>query len=50
MSLLYSASLASNKKRGKVIMGHDAYMEVGGNLKLYADPGSTKYKEKLRRG
>jgi len=50
MSLLYSASLASNKKRGKVIMGHDAYMEVGGNLKLYADPGSTKYKEKIKEG
>ncbi len=50
LSLLYSASLASNKKRGKVIMGHDGYMEVGGNLKLFADPGSSKYKEKIKEG
>lgn len=49
-SLLYSASLASNKKRGKVIMGHDGYMEVGGNLILYADPNSTKYGEKIKEG
>jgi len=50
LSLLYSASLASNKKRGKVIMGHDAYMEVGGDLKLFADTGSTKYREKIKEG
>jgi len=28
-------------------MGHDAYMEVGSNLKIYADPGSTRYKKKI---
>lgn len=50
LSLLYSASLASNKHRGKVIMGHDAYMEVGGDLKIYADTASTKYKEKIEDG
>jgi len=50
LSLVYSASLASDKKRGRVIMGHDAYMEVGKDLKIYVDKGSTKYKEKLEDG
>lgn len=47
MTLIYSASLASNMHRGKRIMGHDAYMEVGGNLQIFADQGSTKYKKKI---
>ncbi len=50
LTLLYSASLASNKNRGRVIMGHDAYMEVGGDLQIYADSASTKYKEKIEAG
>ena len=50
LTLMYSATLASDKNRGKVIMGHDAFMEVGGDLKIYADPGSTKYAEKIKDG
>jgi len=50
LTLLYSASQASDFRRGMVIMGHDAYAEVGGNLKIYADAGSTKYKEKIEDG
>ena len=50
LTLMYSATLASDKDRGKVIMGHDAFMEVGGNLQIYADPGSTKYSEKIKEG
>lgn len=50
LTLIYSASLASNMHRGRRIMGHDAYMEVGGDLKIYADPGSTKYSEKIQAG
>lgn len=50
LSLVYSASLASNKPRGRSIMGHDAYMEVGGNMQIFADRGSTKYKEKIDDG
>lgn len=50
LTLLYSASLASNKRRGRSIMGHDAYMEVGGNMKIYVDRGSTKYKEEIKSG
>ena len=50
LSMLYSASLASNKQRGRVIMGHDGYMVVGNNLKIFADSGSTKYKEQIKNG
>jgi predicted dehydrogenase len=50
LQLFYSASLASNKKRGRIIMGHDGYMDVGGNLKVYADSNSTKYKEDIENG
>ena len=38
-----SATLASGRSRGKVFMGHDAAMEVGGNLRVIADSGSTRY-------
>ncbi len=48
LSLIYSASLASNKSRGRAIMGHDGYMDVGGSLKIYADRNSTKYKEDIK--
>lgn len=50
LSLLYSASLASSKSRGKVIMGHDGYMEIGGDLQIYADRNSTQYAEKIQSG
>ncbi|MCD4695851.1 MAG: Gfo/Idh/MocA family oxidoreductase [Bacteroidales bacterium] len=50
LTLMYSASLASNMRRGRRIMGHDAYMEVGGDLKIFADSGSTKYAEKIEEG
>src|SRR4030042_1911284 len=35
-SLLYSASLANDRDRGKVIMGHDASMVLGNSLLVYA--------------
>ncbi len=50
LTLIYSASLSSNKMRGKMIMGHDACMEVDNDLKIYADSGSTKYREKISNG
>ena len=49
-TLLYSASLASNRDRGKVIMGHDGHMDLGSNLTVYADRDSTRYREKIRSG
>lgn len=50
LTLLYSATLASDKDRGKTIMGHDGYMEVGENLFIYADPESTRFKDEIQRG
>ena len=50
LSLIYSASLASNRSRGRTVMGHDGYMEVGGRLKVFADRNSTKYKEDIKNG
>ncbi|MEN8228365.1 MAG: Gfo/Idh/MocA family oxidoreductase [Bacteroidota bacterium] len=49
-TLLYSASLANNKDRGKMIMGHDGSMELGNNLQVYACRDSTRYKEKIESG
>jgi predicted dehydrogenase len=50
LSLMYSATLASEMDRGKKVMGHDAYMEFGNALTIYADPQSTRYAEKLKQG
>jgi predicted dehydrogenase len=50
LSFLYSATLASNRSRGKVIMGHDASMEISDRLVIKADHGSTQYKEKIESG
>jgi len=49
-TVLYSAMLASSRSRGRIFMGHDAYMEVGGRLKVYADKDSTQYKSHLKNG
>lgn len=49
-SLMYSASLANNRDRGKVIMGHDGNMELGNNLSIYACRESTRYKDKISSG
>jgi predicted dehydrogenase len=50
LSLVYSATLANNRKRGRVIMGHDASMELGNDLIIKADPHSTRYAQKIREG
>ncbi|HHP7242846.1 MAG TPA: Gfo/Idh/MocA family protein [Cyclobacteriaceae bacterium] len=47
MSFLYSATLGNQYNRGTVLMGHDATMELGNSLKIYADPKSTRYKDML---
>ena len=49
-TLMYSASLANNRDRGKVIMGHDASMELGNSLSIYACYESTRYKEQIENG
>lgn len=50
LTFLYSATLASGRSRGKVIMGHDANMEVGDRLIINADRDSTQFKEKIKDG
>jgi predicted dehydrogenase len=50
LTLLYSATLASEKNRGKVIMGHDGWMELSETLVINADPQSTRYREKILKG
>ncbi|MFQ6070731.1 MAG: Gfo/Idh/MocA family protein [Candidatus Aminicenantales bacterium] len=48
LTLIYSATLANSRGRGKIFMGHDASMEVGSGLTVTADSGSTRYEDKIR--
>lgn len=50
MTLIYSATLGNQFNRGTVLMGHDATMELGNQITIYADPQSTKYKEMIAQG
>jgi predicted dehydrogenase len=47
LTLVYSATLANGRNRGKIFMGHDASMEVSSSLTVTADWESTRYKEKI---
>ena len=49
LTLVYSATLASNRSRGRIFMGHDASMEVSENLTVMADYESTRYKDKIEK-
>lgn len=49
-TLLYSATLASQRDRGKVFMGHDASMELSQMISVQADPRSTLYADKIKQG
>lgn len=50
MSLLYTATLASQFDRPRKIMGTDATLELGGTLNVIVDPASVKYKDKIEQG
>lgn len=50
LTLLYSATLASQRSREKVFMGHDASMELSGSLIVKVDPGSTRYAQQIAQG
>lgn len=50
MTLLYTATLASQFERPRVIMGTDATMELGSTLNITIDPASQKYKDKIEQG
>jgi predicted dehydrogenase len=50
LTLLYSATLSSNRSRGRVIMGHDASMLLGGSLEVTADYDSTQFEKQIKEG
>jgi predicted dehydrogenase len=50
LTLVYSGCLASANQRGRVFMGHDASMKLGGSLSITADYDSTKYKKQIESG
>ena len=50
LTMLYSATLASSRNRGKVFMGHDASMEVSNILAITVDADSTRYAGKIKEG
>ncbi len=50
LTLMYSGCLSSSRQRGRVFMGHDASMELGGSLSITADNNSTKYKQQIKDG
>jgi predicted dehydrogenase len=49
-TLLYSATLASQRNRGKTFMGHDAFMTLSNIITVQADPRSDLYSEKIKQG
>jgi len=49
LTLVYSATLASGRGRGKVFMGHDAAMEVGSGVRVVAEPQSTRFADLIDR-
>lgn len=50
LTMLYSATLASQFNRKRKIMGHDATMEVGNTLTVTIDPRSEQYRDKIEKG
>jgi predicted dehydrogenase len=48
MTLVYSATLGNQYSRQALLMGHDATMELGNQLTIYADPQSTRYAEMIK--
>ncbi len=50
LTMLYSATLASTRKRGRVIMGHDASMDLSSNMVINVDRDSDRYKEQIKSG
>jgi predicted dehydrogenase len=50
LTLVYSATLANSRGRGRIFMGHDASMEVGESMTVTADYDSTRFEEKIKAG
>lgn len=50
MTFVYSATLGNNFNRPAVLMGHDATLELGNRLTIWADRGSTRYADMIEEG
>jgi hypothetical protein len=50
LTFQYSATLANEYNRPNVIMGHDATLEVGNTITVYADRRSTRYADRVKDG
>ena len=50
MSMIYSATLASEFSRSRKIMGTDATIELGSSLDVIVDGASEQYKDKIESG
>lgn len=48
MTFVYSATLGNQFDRPTFLMGHDATMELGNRISIYADARSTKYADLLK--
>jgi predicted dehydrogenase len=50
LTVLYSATLANGRSRGRVFMGHDASMTVGSKLSVIPDKDSSRFKKSIASG
>lgn len=50
LTLIYSGTLANAIPRGTLIMGHDASLELGRSLTVWAEKQSTKYRSRIEAG
>ncbi len=48
MTFVYSATLGNQFSRTTALMGHDATMELGNSLTIFADPNSSRYADMLK--
>ncbi|MFC2124213.1 Gfo/Idh/MocA family protein [Bacteroidota bacterium] len=50
LTFVYSGTLSNSVQRGTMIMGHDATIELGRGLTVWADDQSTKYRSRIKSG
>jgi len=50
LTLIYSGTLANGTPRGTLIMGHDATIELGQSMAVWAESQSTKYRSRIEAG
>jgi predicted dehydrogenase len=50
MTFVYSATLGNQHWRETLLMGHDGTLELGNQLRVHADPNSTRYRHLIESG